>query len=289
MGKSYALFAGCAPKGVEKESLMSAVAVLKRLNVDFEELKEFSCCGAGNLEDVNHASSLLVNARNLAIAESKGKDIITICSTCNLELRKAKKLLDEDDELRESVNDALSRYGLKYEGKVEVKLFHQVLLSDEQILTKLKELIVRPLKRLRVYPFYGCHTIRPSYINDYENSENPNSLERLIKILGAEAVSGQRRILCCGFHAHAVAKEASLKLTGEHLKEAHDLMSDCLITPCPLCHMMLDLYQPDALSKVEQEFAIPVLHVQQLVGLAMGIDPEELGLHMNVVSALTLA
>ena len=281
MGK-YAFYPGCAAKGASRELYESTIAVSNRLGLDMVELPEFSCCGAGVLEEIKEVLDIVVNARNLAYAEKAGRDIVTVCSTCLLVLRKAKYLLDNDDDLREEVNEILSEAGLEYKGTVDVKHFHWVLL-DEFGEEGLKEKVTKPLSGLKVYPYYGCHTVRPKEIIGYEPSENPQSLEKLIKAVGATPVSGERRLECCGFHAFWPAPKISMELTGLNLKDAKREEADCIVTPCPLCHMNLDANQGRALKEIGENFKIPVLHVPQFVGLALGIEPKELGIHRNIV------
>ncbi|WP_456426652.1 CoB--CoM heterodisulfide reductase iron-sulfur subunit B family protein [Desulfurobacterium sp.] len=282
--KKYAFYPGCAPKGVSIESYISAKAVMDKLGIDYTEPASFSCCGAGNVEEVKPSVALGINARNLAIAEKEDRNILTICSTCYLELRKAKKTLDENERLKEEINEILSEVGLRYEGKADIKLLHQVILDEFK--EKLSSLVTDRLENLKVYPFYGCHTIRPRDITGYDDPENPSSLEELIKLLGATPVSGARRILCCGFHASFSASDIAMKLTGLNLKEAHDMDADCVITPCPLCHLNMDANQKKALNTIKSQFIMPVLHVQQLIGIAIGLSPEEVALQKNVIPAL---
>ncbi|WP_457567494.1 CoB--CoM heterodisulfide reductase iron-sulfur subunit B family protein [Desulfurobacterium sp.] len=282
--KKFAFYPGCAPKGASIEAYISAKAVMDKLKIDYNEPASFSCCGAGNIEEIKPAVALGINARNLAIAEKENRDIITICSTCYLELRKAKKTLDENERLKEEINEVLSEAGLRYEGKTDVKLLHQVILDEFE--DRVSSLATGKLKNLKVYPFYGCHTIRPRDVTGYDDPENPSSLERLIKLLGAQPLSGPRRILCCGFHASFSASEIAMKLTGLNLKEAHDMDADCIVTPCPLCHLNMDANQKKALKAIEAQFIMPVLHVQQLIGLAIGLSPEEVALQKNVIPAL---
>jgi len=280
--EKVAFYPGCAAKGASKELYESTTAVAEELGIELVELPQFSCCGAGVLEEVKEVLDLAVNARNLALAEREGfKRIVTVCSTCLLVLRRTKYLLDGDDELREKVNGVLSEAGLEYKGEVEVEHFHWFLLKElgEE---GLRERVKNPLKGLKVYPYYGCHTVRPYQVLGFEPSENPQSLERIIRALGAEVASGERRLECCGFHAFWPNPRGSMVLTGLNLKDARSVGADCITTPCPLCHMNLDANQKRALRAVGEDFSIPVLHLPQLIGLALGIEPRRLGLHRNI-------
>ena len=281
MGR-YAFYPGCSAKGVCKELYESTVAVSQALGIDMVELPEFSCCGAGVLEEIKDVLDVAVNARNLAYAEKAGRDIVTVCSTCLLVLRTARHHLNTDEGLREKVNRILSESGLEYRGSVDVKHFHWVLLEEfgEE---GLRKKVVNPLKGLKVYPYYGCHTVRPREVMNYEPSENPDSIEAVIRAVGATPVKGERRLECCGFHAFWPAPELSMELTGLNLKDAKESGADCVVTPCPLCHINLDANQAKALKAVGESFRIPVLRLPQLVGLALGIEPKKLGIHRNVV------
>ena len=281
MGK-YAFYPGCAAKGASKELYESTTAVIEALGLDMVELPEFSCCGAGVLEEVKDVLDIAVNARNLAYAEKAGRDIVTVCSTCLLVLRNAKYHLDNDDDLREEVNEILKEVGLEYKGTVDVKHFHWVLLEEFGV-EGLKKKIRRPLEGLKVYPYYGCHTVRPKDILGFEPSENPSSLEDIIKALGAEVTNAPRRLECCGFHGFWPVPEISMKLTGLNLKDAKDNNADVMVTPCPLCHMNLDANQSRALKAVGENFQMPILHLPQLIGLALGIEPKKLGIHRHIV------
>ncbi len=278
-----AFYPGCAAKGASKELYESTVAVSEELGIPLVELPQFSCCGAGVLEEVKDILDIVVNARNLALAEREGfKTIVTVCSTCLLVLKRTKYHLDNDDDLKEKVNNLLEKEGLEYKGEVDVKHFHWFLL-DEFGEDELRRSVKKPLKSLKVYPYYGCHTVRPYEILGYEPSENPQSLEKLIRAVGAQPVSGERRLECCGFHAFWPNPKGSMILTGLNLKDAKLCGADCIVTPCPLCHMNLDANQGRALKEVGESFSIPVLHVPQLLGLALGIEPKRLGLHRNIV------
>jgi len=278
----YAFFPGCSAKGVEKELYQSTIKVAKTLNIELVELKEFSCCGAGVLEEINDVMDIAVNARNLAYAERFGSDIITVCSTCLYVLKKTKYYLDNDEELQKKANEILKKVGLEYTGKVDVKHFYWLLLEDKYLNT-LKNSIKKPLSGLKVYSYYGCHSLRPREIIDYDTPENPDSIEKLITTLGATPIIGERRLECCGFHAFWPSKENSLTLTALNLKDAKENQADCITTPCPLCHINLDANQKQALKTLKENFSMPVLHIPQLVGMALGIDPKELGIHKNIV------
>ncbi|HIC86885.1 MAG TPA: heterodisulfide reductase subunit B [Aquificae bacterium] len=267
---SYAYYPGCVLKGAAKELAEATESVCNTLNIDLKELRTFSCCGAGALEELNEEWEILVNARNLAYAEKEDLDIVTPCSTCLLVLRNTYNKLLSDDKLLEKVNNKLKNFGLKFTGK---KNIYHILWVLHDNLEKIKSLVKRPLKNVKVYPFYGCHTIRPYRILGYEPSENPKSIDNLVKACGGEPVRGLKNIVCCGFHAQFTFPQGYKKLLDMVYKEAQELKADCIVTPCPLCHMQMEMYNP---------LNFPILHVPQLIGLALGISSKALGLHRNL-------
>jgi succinate dehydrogenase / fumarate reductase cytochrome b subunit len=144
--------------------------------------------------------------------------------------------------------------------------------------------VKRPLTDLRVGPFYGCYIVRPTERVGIDD-EHPRDryLQMLIEALGGTVVDYAGQYKCCGFPIITMNKEASLKQAGRHLGDAVDADADCLVTPCPLCHLNLDLQQPLAERLLGRPLGMPVLHLPQLVGLAFGLSPKELGMNKHVV------
>ena len=148
----------------------------------------------------------------------------------------------------------------------------------------MRERVERPLEDLRVGPFYGCYIVRPrDRLGIGSDAPRDQYLHRLIEALGGTVIDYAGAYKCCGFPIITMNKDASLKQAGTHLGDAVDADADCLVTPCPLCHLNLDLQQPLAERVVGRELGLPVLHLPQLVGLALGLDPKELGMARHVV------
>jgi succinate dehydrogenase / fumarate reductase cytochrome b subunit len=218
-----------------------------------------------------------------------GMDIMTICSTCLMVMNTANKALKDDPELLKEVN-ALMAKGAKgkepapvYDGKVEIKQFLWVLAKDYG-LDKLKRKVKRPLSWLKTAPFYGCHTLRPSEALGFEDSEKPWSLEAVIEALGAEVVDFKGKTRCCGFQADLVSADMAVSMTSKRLVDAKDAGADCMVTPCPFCHINLDNYQGMAEKKLARKISLPIFHLPQLVGLALGLSEAEVGLDRHLVS-----
>jgi succinate dehydrogenase / fumarate reductase cytochrome b subunit len=225
-----------------------------------------------------------LNARTFALAQqTDGAMMMNICSTCQGAQTECQERLDANAEYRGHINETLADEGLNYEAGLTNKNFLWMLV-EEIGLDALSAKVKRPLTNLRVGPFYGCYIVRPRKRLGID-TENPRDhyLEHVIDALGGTVVeyAGMRK--CCGFPIITMNKEASLKQAGRHLGDAVDAEADCLVTPCPLCHLNLDLQQPIVEGVVGRELNMPVLHLPQLVGLALGLEPKELGLSRHVV------
>jgi succinate dehydrogenase / fumarate reductase cytochrome b subunit len=229
-----------------------------------------------------------LNARTFAMAQDVdgAMGMMNICSTCQGAQTECQERLDADTAYREHINGNLDAEGLTYEraGAWWNKNFLW-LLVEEIGLDTLKEKVVRPLEGLRVAPFYGCYIVRPSKrLGFAEHPERDTYLEQVIATLGGTPVPYAGSHKCCGFPVITMNKATALKQAGRHMADALDAGADCVVTPCPLCHLNLDLQQPDAAHYVERDLGIPVLHFPQIVGLALGLEPKELGMNKHVVS-----
>ncbi len=279
----YAFYTGCVAKGAGRELYSSSVAVAKRLGIELHELTNVSCCGAGVISEKDPLLSDTLNARTFAIAEELNLDIMNICGTCQGVMMKAQKNIDNDAKRKEKINEALKDGGHQYKGKVKIKHLLHILIEDFG-LDKLKRLVKKPLKGLKVAPFYGCYLLRPSVYSNFSSPDRTTALEDLITALGGEPVDYEGRSKCCGFPIVMMNKESSLTMSGISLKEAKDKGADCLVTPCPLCHLNLDSYQPEIDKIVQTKLNLPILHLPQLIGIALGIESKELGLNKHIVS-----
>jgi succinate dehydrogenase / fumarate reductase cytochrome b subunit len=282
----YALYTGCTARESTPELLTSTLAVAEKLGIELELMDEASCCGASHLQDFDDHLSLVLNARNLTYAEKRQAPMVTLCNTCQLNTSMTKERIDSDSELKEKVNADLKQVGLEYKGVSDVKHFLYAILDDYG-LDNLAKKITKPLKNFNVAPFYGCHNIRPAEL--HKNGENPyvpDSLDRLIEVCGGNSVQYEEKNACCGFHVDLQAPETANKLSGNALLGATDADADFMVTPCPLCHLNLDVKQDSIGDTMGREIEMPVLHMPQIVGLALGIEPEKLGLNHHVVKAV---
>ena len=279
----YALYPGCAAKGACPELYQSTVAVTNRLGIKIEELVDAACCGAGVISESDPDLALAINARTFAQAEAKDLHIMTICGTCQGVMATANQQLKTQPEVLERINGILAPEGIRYNGTREVKHLLWIIMG-ELGLDRLKQELTQSLEGLRIAPFYGCYILRPSSYLGFDDPENPASLERLIEALGGQPVDYEGRTKCCGFPLVLEKEEIAISMVGKHEKEAKDKGADCMVTPCPLCHMNLDIYQDKAEKKIQEPLDLPILHLPQMIGLAMGIDPKQLGLPRHLVS-----
>ncbi len=281
----YAYYPGCASQEITKEANETTRVVASELGIKLHDMPKANCCGAGLLTDNDYELSVALNARILAEAESMGMDLLTICSTCLMVISTVNRDLKRDPALLERTNEVLGKVGLKYSGRTEVKQLLWVLAGPDFGLKRLADAVTRPLDWLKVAPFYGCHSLRPSDALGFDDPERPKSLESVIRTLGADVVEYPGRTKCCGFQVNLVNEENAVGMTAKRLVVARDRGADCMVTPCPFCHINLDTYQGLAEKKVEERINLPVFHLAQLVGLAMGLSADQMGLARHFVSA----
>ena len=281
----YALYTGCTARESTPELLKSTLAIADKLGIELVLLDEATCCGASHLQDYDDFLSLVLNARNICYAEKLGLNMVTICNTCQLNTAMTKHRLDTNPELKAKVNAKLAEVGLEYKGTSEVTHFLYALIQDfglENLAAKVKV----PLSQFNIAPFYGCHNIRPSELqnlsNGGENPYRPTSLDDLIIACGGVNVDYEQKNKCCGFHAELQAPHTAAVLTGNAIAGAMDANADWMVTPCPLCHLKLDVQHHNASKAIGRDVKLPVLHMPQMVGLALGCTPAELGLNHHV-------
>lgn len=281
----FAYYPGCASRGACPELNQSTLKVAERLGIEVVELVRSSCCGAGVIGERDPDLQLALNARTFSQAEQIGLDVMTICGTGQGIMSASNKRLKEEEGLLPRINTILKEG--QYNGGIEVKHLLWILVKDFG-LERLKEGVVRPLSGIRVAPFYGCYILRPSSVLGFDDPEKPRSLESVIKSLGANPVDYSGKIKCCGFPIILEKEDIALGMVLANILEAKDAGADCMVTPCPLCHMNLDIYQEKAGAVAGKKLLMPILHLPQLIGLAIGIEPRELGLSRHLVSPTAL-
>jgi len=259
---------------------MSVRAVMPKLDVELVDLDNVSCCGTP-VQSVNMFAALYLAARNLAIAEKTGlSDLFLPCNGCYLSLSEAKHFLSHDEKLKEEINILLEEENLRYEGSI--KIWHTInLLHDLVKEEKIREAVRRPLNGLRFAVHYGCHILRPSTLQTVDNPENPMKMDELTEWLGAKNMLYPEKLDCCGAMLLLSHPDAAFTFSGLKMKAVQDWNADALVVSCPSCQMMFDMRQKSAAATIGAKLSIPVLYYTQLLGIAMGIETEKLGLHLN--------
>ncbi|MFN8174354.1 MAG: CoB--CoM heterodisulfide reductase iron-sulfur subunit B family protein [Solirubrobacteraceae bacterium] len=281
-----AYWPGCVSRGFTPELHGSMAAVAPLLDLELVELDRAACCGAGVLAEHSQELADTLNARTFALAQQTDAELMmNICSTCQGAQNECQERLDANTEYRDRINANLadSGEGLSYERGLTNKNFLW-LLVEEIGLDTLREKVRRPLTGLRVGPFYGCYIVRPTDRLGID-AEHPRDryMHQVIEALGGTVIDYAGVYKCCGFPIITMNKAASLQQAGTHLGDAADAEADCLVVPCPLCHLNLDLQQPLAEKQVGRKLGMPVLHLPQMVGLALGLEPKALGMDRHVV------
>ena len=281
----YAFFPGCVSKGACPELYQSVMKVYPKLGIELEEMTTASCTGAGVLQEKDQRLGDTLNARTFALAERQGLPIMTICSTCQGVMSQANQRLTNDSDYLAAINEVLKEEGLAYRGTTNIRHFVWILLEDVGE-DELRRQIKKPLSGLRAAPFYGCYLQRPTEALGFEqNPDRPRALERVIEILGAEVVDFPGKSRCCGFPILTINEPNSLTMVATHTTDAKAHGADIMVTPCPLCHLNLDGMQSKAAQQHNTAIDLPIFHLPQLLGLAMGMDARSLGLQRNIVSS----
>jgi heterodisulfide reductase subunit B len=279
----YAYFLGCITPnrypGIERATR----SVLKELGIELLDMKGASCCPApGVIGSFDLWTWSVVAARNISIAEEMGTDITVTCNGCYATLQEANHLLKQNDELRREVNNILKTIGREYKGTVEVK--HVIEILDEDVnYETIQKMIKRPLKGIKVAVHYGCHFLKPSDVRAHGTAERPTLLDDFVRALGAESVDYRDKMMCCGAGGGVRAGnlDVALDYTREKIENMVDAGADCLATLCAFCHFQFDKGQIELTEKLGRKYELPVVFVTQLLGLALGMSPEDVGLNRN--------
>jgi len=282
----YSLFPGCVSSAREFSCEISARKVFEVLNVELYDVEDFTCCMPACLvHSFDYATGLALTSRNLCVADEFDRDILTLCVSCYGNLWRAKKLMSENGDLRRRVDELLASIGRSYQGKVGIK--HSITALYEDIGPKnLKNQVSKPLRGIKAAPFYGCHLIRPREYLFFDDAEFPEKLDELINVTGATSVLHRERTGCCigcGSFFGEVAEEAALRLSVDILESALEAKADCVVVTCPYCFLQIEMGQLLFKRRTGESYNVPVLNYTDLLGLALGIEPRELGMNIHKI------
>ena len=280
--KRYALFIGCTIPVRARHYELSMRQVANAFGVEMIDLPEFMCCGFP-LGAVNKRASMLMAARNLSIAEDAGLDICTMCSACTSILSEVNWLMKGDPKVRDSIQSDLAELDREYNGTVGVKHVARFFYEDIGI-DKLKASVSRDMSNLEFASHYGCHYLKPSeFYGGFDTPEDPKSLDTLVSAIGASPTNYGNKRECCGGALLAIDENISMQMSRDKLERVKASGADAINLICPFCSIMYD----DSQRRIERtfgaEYNIPVLYYPQILGLAIGLEPEDLGLNMNRV------
>ncbi|MDD4767310.1 MAG: CoB--CoM heterodisulfide reductase iron-sulfur subunit B family protein [Desulfotomaculaceae bacterium] len=270
----YAYFPGCSYHGTGKEYESSTHAVAKKIGMELVTIPDWSCCGATASHGKSHLLNIALPARSLAIAEGMGiGEVTTGCAACYQQLAHANIRMTESEEIRDKVNKIT---GKEYKGTLKVKsLVEAIGIVDPETI---KPLIVKPLTGLKVAAYYGCLLVRPPEITGFDDPENPVFMDNMMKLAGAEALDWAHKTECCGASLGVSNLNIAVRMINKILKAAVESGADCMVVACPFCHLNMDYHQKSVNKQLGTTYDMPVFYFTELLGLAMGISPDDLGL-----------
>ncbi len=281
-----AFFPGCLIPIKYPQMEVAIRRTLPPLGIEIVDLEGFTCCPDPIFfQATDKIGWLTIAARNLCVAEEAGLEIFTICSGCTGTLSEAHQMLAEDEALRARVNRRLARIGKTYRGTTRVR--HIVAYIRDQVgLDVIRESVKRPLDGVKVALHYGCHLLKPSNIMKVDDPDEPRILHQLIKAIGAEPVEHQERFLCCG--KACVDPDLPMEMTRTVLRSVRDTGADCMGMICPTCFSSFDTGQLVIARKTGEKLEVPPVYYFQLLGLAQGLTPDEVGLSKHRIKPKAL-
>ena len=275
----FGYYPGCALHGSSNDYEKSIRACMKALNTGLKELDDWICCGATAAHSLNHKLSVALPARNLAIAERDGvESVLAPCPMCSMELIKAGRALRENEQMRLEMSEIVE---LKVEGKTDVINLIQVF---ERIgVDAIKAAVKKPLEDLKPACYYGCLLTRPAKVVQFDDCEQPRSMESILEALGAAPVSWNYATECCGAGLTMANEATVLELANKILKNAAGSGANCIVVACPMCHVNLDMKQSAVERQYDTEHNLPIYYLSDLVGLALGLNKKELAIDRHFV------
>jgi heterodisulfide reductase subunit B len=276
---NLAYYPGCALHGSSNDCEQSLRACLETLDVQLNEIDDWICCGATAAHSLNQKLAIALPARNLALAEDEGyQQMLAPCPMCSMQLLKARKALAEDEALRRSMSEIV-----KLEVRGETQVLNLIQLFEAIGLDRLKAAVKAPLGWVHAACYYGCLLTRPASVVEFDDSEQPRSMEKIVQALGGKTVDWNYPTECCGAGMTMASEHTVLDLSHKILSNAEAHGANCLVVACPMCHVNLDMKQPDIERHYGVRHAMPIYYLSDVVGLALGVKPEALGVNRHFV------
>lgn len=275
----YAYYPGCFLHGTAREYDISTKAICKAIGIELVELEDWNCCGALEASSDKLLSTAL-SVRNIMLAAKQGLDLLVPCSICSSSLLRAEQVMKEKPELQQKIEELIGE-----SCNASIKTRHLLsIINGDYGLERLAQHVKKPLRGIRVAPYYGCLLTRPASICESVDPEDPRIMENLIEALGGEYIDFPSKTKCCGGALLTGKEEIANQLSRNLLAEAKMLGANCIVVACPLCHTMLDSQQAKIEIQYSTKFGLPVLYFTQVIGLALGLDAREIGLDRHFVS-----
>ena len=279
-----AYYPGCSLDATAIEYGMSTQKMAKLLDIDLWEIPDWSCCGASSAHQTDHLLAISLPARNLAIAEREGLDVLAPCAACYNRMRATEYEVRASAKTRSQVEEAL---GIPYEA-AQSTISVLELLAERYGLDNLATRVTNPLKGMTPACYYGCLLVRPVAVTGFDDPEDPQSMDRIMKTRGASPVDWAFKTECCGAGLGVTQTDICLEMTYQILRNAKEMGADSIVTACPVCHLNLDMRQKAIEKKYQTEFNLPVFYVTELVAIACGAEPPTVGTNRHFVEANTI-
>ncbi|WP_366924758.1 CoB--CoM heterodisulfide reductase iron-sulfur subunit B family protein [Metallumcola ferriviriculae] len=280
----YAYYPGCSLNSTGIEYNVSAKAVAKHLGLELWEIPEWNCCGASAAHNTDHLLSLALPARNLAIAEKEGLDVAVPCAACFNRLKATQQAVRQSSATKETINSVIE---MEYQGTNDVLALSEALVRAFS-LESIKEKVVRPLTDLKAAVYYGCLLVRPPELTQFDDAEDPQSVDNIITALGADPVNWAFKVECCGAGHSTTRPDVGLPMIDKILADAKANGADCVVTACPLCFLNLDMRQKEIEQKYDRSYQLPIFYFTELMGLAFGYSTKDMGVNKHFVNPMPL-
>ncbi|MBN1845787.1 MAG: CoB--CoM heterodisulfide reductase iron-sulfur subunit B family protein [Sedimentisphaerales bacterium] len=269
-----AYYPGCSAESTARDMHRSTLAVAGALGIKLVEPQGWSCCGATAAHQTDPVLAAALPAANLLLAGDMGLDMVASCAACYNRLKSANHHIVNDPALRRQVRDAIGR---DYDGSVRVRHFLEVLFEDVG-LDAIRPALQRSLSEVKVACYYGCLLVRPPGVMNFDDPENPTFLDDLVELMGGKSLDWPCKVDCCGGGLAMSRTDVVVQLTDAILAMAQKAGADCIAVSCPMCQVNLDMRQKDIAKTTGRRYDLPIVYITQLLGLCLGIAPEELGL-----------
>ncbi len=285
--QTYSYYPGCSLHGMAREYDRSLRLIAPKVGLELRELADWTCCGSSGAHSTDELLALALPARNLVLAEAAGLPVLAPCALCFNRMRVTQHEL-RDPALRAEVAQVLGGGQLSALGtQLRVDSLLQALSGDE-MLSAVEAAVTRPLTGLKVVSYYGCLLVRPPEIVQPDSLENPQTMDRLVARLGAQALDWPFKTECCGGGLAMTRTDIVLELSRRLLRMARDVGADAIAVACPVCHSNLDARQGQIKAKFGDDFRLPILYVTELMGLAFGFSPKELMIDKHLTDAMRI-